>query len=327
MQICLENLILIGEGERKMTNAEEFYGILYSSEAMRDVCRIIQGIADDSSTVLITGETGTGKELVARAIFQTSNCLNRNFVVADCTRFRDRMTESELFGHKKGSFTGAHQDRRGLFEEANSGTIFLDEISEIPIDYQAQLLRILEEQEVRPVGENNYRKLSFRVLAASNEPLEELVRQKKFRADLYYRLNVIRIHLPPLRERLEELPILAYHFWKSFSSRLNISSSLSYPVLHEVMNSRGEWPGNVRELKNFVENKLRLARININGGGQKNGSGNFPKLADTIEETRRKLIKLALEKNGGSIGKAAKDLGTSRSNVVSFCGKYGIEHS
>ena len=211
-----------------------------------------------SSTVLVTGESGTGKELIARLIHTSSPRADHNFVPINCGAIPENLLESELFGHVKGAFTGAHQDRAGLFEEANGGTLFLDEIGELPSQLQVKLLRALQENEIRRVGEGASRKVDVRIVAATARDLEQEVRDGNFRSDLYYRINVVRIHLPPLRQRTEDIPPLARHFLEKFSKQLGVNVSGFEPAAMKLLLAH-PWYGNVRQLENVVERAMVLA--------------------------------------------------------------------
>lgn len=238
--------------ERQGQDQYQFEGIVGKSPKMQEVYQLIESIAPTNTTVLIAGESGTGKELVASAIHRRSNKKDKPFVVINCAAIPEQLLESELFGHRKGSFTGAIADKRGLFEEAHGGTIFLDEIGEIPTSVQVKLLRVLQEGEIRAVGSNLSRKIDVRLITATNKDLPELIKEGKFREDLYYRINVIGLQLPPLNERSEDISLLAYHFLKKHSARLTKKvDKFSVDVLQILQNY--EWVGNVRELENVVE--------------------------------------------------------------------------
>ncbi len=236
----------------------EASGIIGHSPKMIEVYKQIARIAPSRSTVLITGESGTGKELVARAIHRNSPRAAAPFVAINCAAITETLLESELFGHVKGSFTGANSDKVGLFEEANGGTIFLDEISETPLALQVKLLRVLQESEIRRVGSAKTTRLDVRVLAATNRNLEEAVKMGSFREDLYYRLSVVVLKIPPLRERREDLPQLALHALRRMQQSGATARSLSEDAL--TLLCRYHWPGNVRELENTIENAALYTR-------------------------------------------------------------------
>ena len=239
--------------EIPLSNRDSFGGVVGSSVAMRRVYAVMERAAPSTATVLLQGETGTGKELVARAIHDGSRRAQGPFVAIDCGAIAPTIIESELFGHVRGAFSGAVGDRKGLFEEAHGGTLFLDEIGELPIALQAKLLRVLETLEVRRVGSNATRKVDVRVVAATNRPLAPAVNEGAFREELYYRLAVVEIVLPPLRARREDIPKLAAHFSTQFAGA---PTMLSPDFVSSLMTR--SWPGNVRELRNYIERQVTL---------------------------------------------------------------------
>ncbi|MFO1518459.1 MAG: sigma-54 dependent transcriptional regulator [bacterium] len=244
--------------ELQQPGLEEFEGLMGRSKPMQEIYKTIQNIGASASSVLLLGESGTGKELVARAIHRTSVRRDKPFVVINCSAISEGLMESELFGHIKGAFTGALQDKRGLFEEAEGGTVFLDEIGEISPNIQVKLLRVLQEREIRRVGGSQTRHIDVRVLAATNRDLTEMIKRGQFREDLFYRLNVICLNLPPLRERAEDIPLLAYFFLKKFTTRMGKNiHDLSLDALQALQ--QYSWPGNVRELENLIERCVVLA--------------------------------------------------------------------
>lgn len=226
-------------------------GFVFTSHLMHRMARLIEKVSRRDTSVLIVGETGVGKELVANAVHQLSLRSKNAYVVVDCTTLGHELAESELFGHIKGSFTGATGTKKGLFAEAHTGTIFLDEISALPPDLQPKLLRILEQRQLRPVGSTKYESVDIRLIGATNEPLEEMVRQGRFRADLFHRLNVVQIHIPPLRDRREEIPFLVQHILSKLDSGKPWITDEALKLLH-----RYDWPGNVRQLRNVLERAL-----------------------------------------------------------------------
>lgn len=238
----------------RMDTETQLHGIVGSSAKIQDVLRMVSRLKDTRTPVLITGESGTGKELVARAIHFRGSFASRPFVAVDCGSLVPTLIESELFGYEKGAFTGALKTRTGLFHSADGGTIFLDEIGELPLEMQAKLLRVLQEKEVRPVGGNHPTRVDVRVIAATNRDLEKEYRSGTFRKDLYFRLNVVTIHVPPLRERRSDIPMLAHWFLD------RCASGRSVQVTNAAMKSllQYDWPGNVRELENCVERALAL---------------------------------------------------------------------
>ncbi len=252
-QLILENKLLRQQIDKRFN----FNNIIGQSKSMQEIYGMIKQISTAPTNVLITGASGTGKELVARAIHNNSNRSGQPFIPVNCGAIATNLYESELFGYKKGSFTGAASDRDGLFKAANTGTIFLDEIGELPESVQVKLLRVLQEKEIRPVGSNSVIKIDVRILAATNKDLYKEVQEKRFREDLYYRLNVVEIKLPALSERKDDIPILVNHFISRFNEELNKSIK---GVDNEVMKTflQYEWRGNLRELENMIERAVLL---------------------------------------------------------------------
>lgn len=244
--------------ERKTYFEMGYEGLIGRSRKMQEIYNTIESIAPTTSTILILGESGTGKELIARAIHTRSNRADKPFVVINCAAIPIHLLESELFGHKKGAFTGAVADKKGLFEEADGGTIFLDEIGEVPPSIQVKLLRVLQEGELRPVGDNVVMKVDVRLVAATNRDLMADVKEGRFREDLYYRLNVIGVDLPPLRDRIEDIPLLSYHFLRKYTERMKKKiERISVDALQALQNY--SWVGNIRELENVIERAVALS--------------------------------------------------------------------
>jgi formate hydrogenlyase transcriptional activator len=241
---------------------QEFDGIIGSSTPLTEMLDLVRVVAPTSSTVLIEGETGTGKELIARAIHNISPRRRRPFVKLNCAAIPFDLLESELFGHEKGAFTGAIAQRIGRFEVANGGTIFLDEIGEIPLELQTKLLRVLQEKEFERLGSSRTLRTDARLIAATNRDLEAMVGEQKFRADLFFRLNVFPIHVPPLRERPEDIPLLVQHFTQQFSKRMNKALDAVPSSTMDAL-CRYHWPGNIRELQNVIERAVILTRGNL----------------------------------------------------------------
>ena len=257
LQRMAEKVRLVNENaflRERVNNDENLDGIIGSSSGMQDVLRMISRLKDTRTPVLISGESGTGKELVARAIHFRGLLAKTNFVAVDCGALVPTLMESELFGYEKGAFTGAIKSKAGLFQAANGGTIFLDEIGELPLEMQAKLLRVLQEKEVRPVGSNDRVTVDVRVIAATNRDLEAAYRDGTFRKDLYFRLNVVTVHLPPLRERRSDIPMLVHHFLNRYAP------TASMQVTPAAMKSllQYDWPGNVRELENCIARAITL---------------------------------------------------------------------
>jgi two-component system response regulator AtoC len=248
--------------KKQLRKKYQFSQIIGTSALMQEVFKMIERVADCDSTILILGESGTGKELVARALHFNSRRQFAPFVPVNCSALPENLLESELFGHRKGAFTGAINDKKGLFQEADGGTIFLDEIGSMSPMLQSRLLRVLQEREVRRVGDNIPVYVNVRVLAATNEPLEERIKEGTFREDLYYRINVIPITLPPVRERVEDIPLLVAHFLKDKTHPRNGQPYQMTREAMEVLFSH-DWPGNVRELENAIERACTLCESNI----------------------------------------------------------------
>jgi DNA-binding NtrC family response regulator len=247
---------------QKNTAQKGFSQIIGNSPLILQAKKLAEKVALTDATVLLTGETGTGKEVFANAIHEGSDRKKNNFVAINCSAFSKEILESELFGHKAGAFTGAIKDKKGLVEEANAGTLFLDEIGEMPIELQAKLLRVLETKEFIKMGETKVSRSDFRLIAATNRDLEEEIKQAHFREDLYFRLNVFEITLPPLRERKEDLKALAKNFVDVFSQKLHISNVQVTPEYYKTL-EKNDWKGNIRELRNTVERSLILMNDHI----------------------------------------------------------------
>ncbi|MDD3806962.1 MAG: sigma-54 dependent transcriptional regulator [Candidatus Marinimicrobia bacterium] len=245
-----------------MIDIEQKYGIIGKSDAIKEVISSIEQVAPTNISILIVGESGTGKELVARAIHLLSNRKNKAYIVVNCGAIPSGTIESELFGHKKGSFTGAVEDRKGFFEAADGGTIFLDEIGELPLETQVKLLRVLESGEIIRVGESIPRHVDVRLLAATNRDLKEQVLKGEFRKDLYYRIKTITIHIPPLRERREDIPMLAEYFMIEYADRNNLPYKPISPAAMKILESLN-WQGNIRELRNFIQSVFILEKSKI----------------------------------------------------------------
>jgi two-component system response regulator HydG len=245
--------------EQKLEQQEKFGELIGNSPSMREVYRLAVGVAPTSSTVLILGESGTGKELTARAIHQHSPRAGRPFVAVNCSAIPVELVESELFGHVRGAFTGATATREGLFEAANQGTIFLDEVGDLPLQAQVKLLRVLQEGEIKRVGANENRLVDVRVVAATNVDLRARITEGKFREDLFYRLNVVAIKLPPLRQRPDDIPLLAFHFLQKYAAKTGRDIRKVSPEAMRLLQNE-PWPGNVRELENAIEHAVVFCR-------------------------------------------------------------------
>ena len=244
--------------EKRISDKYSFDTIIGKSKGLEQVIDLAKKVAKTDSTVLLTGETGTGKEVFAQAIHENSNRVGKSFVALNCSTFSKEILESELFGHKQGSFTGAVKDKKGFIEEANGGTLFLDEIGEMPLELQAKLLRVLETNEYIQIGDTTPRKSNFRLIAATNRDLKTESEAHRFRSDLYFRLNIFEITIPPLRERIKDIAPLTNYFVKQFSEKVNKKIvSIDGDFLHKM--ETYHWPGNVRELKNVIERSVILA--------------------------------------------------------------------
>jgi formate hydrogenlyase transcriptional activator len=316
----------------QLETADATHAIIGASRPIRAVLDQIRIVAPTDSTVLVEGETGTGKELVARAIHQLSRRRKGPLVTLNCAAIPATLLESELFGHERGAFTGAVAQRLGRFEMANGGTLFLDEIGEIALELQAKLLRVLQEQEFERLGSSRTTRVNVRVVAATNRNLPELILSKEFRADLYYRLNVFPVSLPPLRHRLEDIPALARHFMAKCAERMNKVVDEIRPETFDSMLAY-DWPGNIRELQNFIERGVIMSEGSV---------FRPPSLAParriesptsarkTLKDATRDHILQALEQTswvvGGSEGTAAY-LGLARTTLISKMRQLGIETS
>jgi DNA-binding NtrC family response regulator len=262
VQLHLERRVLSDENRRLRERLEKSYGfegIVGHSRAMEEVLEKLRVVAPTRSTVLVVGESGTGKELVANALHQSSPRSDGPFVAVNCGAIPGEILESELFGHERGAFTGAHQRRIGLIESASSGTLFLDEISELSPDLQVKLLRVLEERKIQRVGGNVQLPVDFRLVAATNRNLEQWVREGRFRQDLYYRLKVVTLTIPPLRQRTDDIPLFVQHFLEKFNEELDREVVGVHPSVLAAF-KRYQWPGNVRELRNLLESLVLFAK-------------------------------------------------------------------
>ena len=341
---------------QQLHGAFDFGNIIGESAALREVLDKVEQVAPTNSTVLLRGETGTGKELVAHAIHINSPREAKPFVRVNCAALAPGVLESELFGHEKGSFTGALTRRPGRFELADGGTLFLDEVGDLPMEVQIKLLRTLQERELERVGGNETIKIDVRLVSATNRNLEKMIEDGEFREDLYYRLNVFPINLPPLRDRPDDLPALVSHFIAKFSRQMGTAAA---PPSAEALARLREynWPGNVRELENIIERAMILARgapvgaahLDFGRRGQHVGHGTGPvatapapapvaatpaaaatdegkSLAERLLDSERKEIIAAVDKSRGNIASAARTLGINRSTLYYRLRKHGLEH-
>lgn len=323
-----ENVIL----RKKISRKYRHHDIITKNPKMEEILALTQEVASLPSTVLICGESGTGKELVARAIHYSGSRSEKPFVSVSCAALTETLLESELFGHEKGSFTGAEGQTKGKFELADGGTIFLDEIGDISPKLQADLLRVLQERRFYRVGGTQEISVEVRVIAATNKNLAQEVQDGRFRDDLYYRLNVIEIRIPPLRERREDIPLLAEHFCQHIASELGKDiSGISGDALKLLI--AYDWPGNVRELENAIERAIVTSRNGtlIEGDfawlGQHNRSGQNWEVPDVpLAELERRAIIAVLDRKNGNVKEAAAALGIDRSTLYDKLKRYEIAH-
>jgi DNA-binding NtrC family response regulator len=333
-----ENKIL----HQQLQGKVEFHGMVARSQEMLEIFSFVERLARYPTTALVTGESGTGKELVARALHELSPLKDRPFVICNCTTLAPTLMESELFGHVRGAFTGADRDRKGLFEAAHGGSIFLDEIGELPLAVQAKLLRVIENREIKRVGSPEPIRIDIRIIAATNRDLAAMVARGEFREDLYYRLNVGTITLPPLSRRVGDIEVLCDHFLGHLSRRLGKQVTQISPTVLDLFRRYG-WPGNVRELLNVMERALIVARgpdilpehlpVQLTGDGPSPAgmppaeaalAPTAPQFDLSIEAAERDQIRRALEAAGGKRMEAARLLGLSRRTLYRKLDKYGI---
>ncbi len=348
VQKTIERSALIRENLqlRQLLQREDgFEGIIGASKAMQNVYGLIQRVAPTGGTVLISGESGTGKEMVARAIHRLSPRKNQPLIACDTSTLSPSLLESELFGHVKGAFTGSMSSKKGVFEVAHKGTLFLDEIANISLETQSKLLRVLESRKVKKVGDTVEQEIDIRLIAATNRDLMEMVNEKEFREDLYYRLNVVPIYLPPLRERKGDIPLLSQYFLRRFREQNDVPLQGFTPEAMRIMEAY-RWPGNVRELKNIIE------RLAILCGFERVEPNHLPpelktpapsythstlphrweefkehkkQLRDAvIQEVERKFLLESLERTNGNVSKAAEEVGMQRTHFHALLTKYGI---
>jgi transcriptional regulator with GAF, ATPase, and Fis domain len=352
--ICISDAFAMGDIDEPTTQVIErrsqypslspprcMKGVVGCSEVLTDVYRVIDRVADTNCTVLITGESGTGKELVARAVHDSSQRAHAPFVAVNCGAIPESLLESELFGHAKGAFTGAHAPKSGRIAQAQGGTLFLDEIGELPLALQVKLLRVLQSREYSPVGDTRVLRADVRIVAATNIDLEQAARAGTFREDLYYRLNVIHVSVPPLRDRAGDVPILAAHFFKLSLQRTARLSVRGFAASTLQLLEQYAWPGNVRELENTVERAVLLARgdeiqprdlpARVCGlpTERRSGSSKLPDsgidLRTAVESFENNLIRQALERTKWNKNQAARLLGLNRTTLVEMLKRKRIE--
>jgi two-component system response regulator AtoC len=335
IQRALEQRRLLEENlhyRQELITKYKLENIVGRSPQMLQVYKTIARVAESRSTILIIGESGTGKELVARAIHFNSPRASRPFVAVDCSSLAETLLESELFGHVRGAFTGAVTSKKGLFEEADSGTCFLDEIGDISLTMQAKLLRVLQEHEIKRVGGTETAKIDVRIVAATNKNLDELVAEKKFREDLFYRLNVVSMHLPPLRDRSEDIPLLADHFLRKYAADNQKTVCRLSPEAMDLM-IHYRWPGNVRELENVIERAATLSSSNLilpedlprrlQMETTQVSVGSLPSRIP-LSELEKLYIQKVLEETGGNKKKAADILGIDRRTLYRMATRLGL---
>ncbi len=349
--VAIENAKLYGEIIQYMGSLEKenirlkfevqdrynVQGIIGSSAPMRRVFELLDKVAGTTTSVLIQGSTGTGKELIAKVIHYNSPQKDKPFIAENCGALSENLLESELFGHVKGAFTGAIADKRGLFELAEGGTVFLDEIADMPPAMQVKLLRVLQERQVRRVGGSRYLKVNFRLITSSNRDMLEEVKKGNFRDDLFYRIQVFPILIPPLPERQEDIPLLAAHFLEKLAKKLNRPvKRLTPPALDLLM--QFNWPGNVRELENEIERASTLAGEDseikveylsekITGSKEQDATAdvNEMTLAEATQRVERQMVTRALRESGGNRSQAARNLGLTRQGLLNKIARYEIE--
>ncbi len=342
VQRSLEHCRLVRENARfreELKGKDEWSPLVGSSPAMLEVYKLVARVSEGKSTVLLQGESGTGKELIARAVHANSPRREKPFIPVNCGALPDTLLESEMFGHEKGAFTGAVGMKAGLFEAANGGTLFLDEIGELGQALQVKLLRVMQDQEVRRVGGTGSMKVDVRIIAATNRDLEQQVKEGKFRDDLFYRLNVVRITLPSLKERHEDIPMLAHHFLQKFSGGASRSVRGFHPDTLELLR-RYRWPGNVRELENAIERAVSLShgplltpedmpaaiRQSATPGEAKADTGEtMDEVCLTLEEVEKRHLVRVLKETKGNKVKAAKILGIDRRTLYRMAERFGLD--
>ncbi len=323
-ELVEENLSL----RQRLEDRYRFENIIAKSSKMQRVIEVIKVVAKSNATILITGESGTGKELVARAIQSQSHRRSKPFVAVSCAALPESLLESELFGHEKGSFTGAYAQKKGKFEFANGGTLFLDEVGEMSANIQVHLLRVLEEKEFTRVGGNESIRVDVRVISATNKDLRRAIEKQEFREDLYYRLNVVTIELPPLRERKEDVPLLAEHFLHKFAQENHKEiTGFSHEAAEFLLDY--DWPGNVRELENVIERAIILAKgglVTIADLPHENLSLTRSALTGkNLKEVEKSHIFNVLSETGGNYSEAARILGITRMTLYNKAREYGFD--
>ena len=342
VQRSLDHCRLLRENTKfreELKSKDEWSPLVGSSPAMLEVYKLVARVSETRSTVLLQGESGTGKELIARAIHGNSPRRDKPFVPVNCGALPDTLLESEMFGYEKGAFTGAVGTKTGLFESANGGTLFLDEVGELGQALQVKLLRVMQDHEVRRVGGTNSIKVDVRIIAATNRDLEQLVKEGKFRDDLFYRLNVVRITLPSLKEREEDIPMLAHYFLQKCAAGAPTAVRGFHPDTMECLN-RYRWPGNVRELENAIERAVSLSQGPLltpddlpaslrQPSGPAEQKPEIPETAEsvylTLEEVEKRHLTRVLKETKGNKVKAAKILGIDRRTLYRMAERFGLD--
>ncbi len=342
MLMTIEQVLHVSDLEREnrrlraeIDRAHGFGEIIGRSPSMLEVYQAIEAVAQNTTTVLITGESGTGKELVARSIHSRSARATQPFVAINCGAVSDTLLDSQLFGHRRGAFTGAVTDHEGVFQAAEGGTLFLDEIADIPLGLQVKFLRAVQEREVTPLGSTRPIKVDVRLIAATNRDLEAEVRSGNFRSDLFYRLNVVQIPLPPLRERRDDVPLLATHYVERYARDFNVGPKPIQPAALAIL-ERYDWPGNVRELQNVIERSFALAPsadITVASlsplvrpeASATEAAIDFGEAVPSLDVTERQLVAAALRQAQGNKNQAARILGIDRQRLYRKLEKYGLE--
>ncbi len=308
---------------------QPFKEIIGESRAIKDVFQIIDKVAKTDANVLILGENGTGKELVSRALHQRSSRKDNVFIGVDMGAITESLFESELFGHKRGSFTDAKEDRAGRFEIANKGTLFLDEIGNLSLPLQSKLLTVLQNRQVTRIGANKPVDIDIRLVCATNMPIYEMVKENKFRQDLLYRINTVEIHLPPLRERLDDIQLLADHFVKMYCQKYRKDPKIISPNAHKRL-QKYRWPGNIRELQHAIERAVIMSESDTLGPDDFFFLMSGPQDSDiqtdnyNLDEVEKSIIQKAINKHQGNISKAAKELGLTRASLYRRLEKHGL---
>ena len=332
-RLVLENRELQGQ----LSSVEQFTGIVASSPQMQKVLHTVRRVATSDANILLRGESGTGKELAARAIHDASRRSHRTFVPIDCAAMPENLLESEMFGYEKGAFTGAVSSKRGLLETAADGTVFMDEIGELPLTMQSKLLRVLQDRQFRRLGGTELQKTDFRLIAATNRNLQEMVKDGTFREDLYYRLNVVTIELPPLRDRDSAIAPLAQHFLRHFVEKTGKEVKISNAAM--MIMEKYHWPGNVRELMNVIERAVSLTEFNqvtpldlplsmlesVKGEVRPTEEPFRAAKRRLVEEFESRYLSQMLSETGGNVSESARRCGMKRSAFQRLMAKYGLQ--